>query len=164
MEKKTHWKSMHNYDYLGAYSLDGKDEMVLTIKKVTQEDVKGASGRSESCMVIYFEEENKPMICNKTNAKAINKLYDTPYLEDWVGKAIVLGAEKVSAFGETTEALRVKPYKPKVKIDTKPIVAKINTATTLDELKTIWTALSKNEQNNTEVITAKDNKKNELTN
>lgn len=50
----------------------------------------------------------------------------------------------------------------KPKVNVKPIIAKINATTSLAELKTIWTSLSKAEQNNTEILTAKDAKKNEL--
>lgn len=33
MEHLTHWKNQFNYDYLGAYSLSGGKDIVLTIKE-----------------------------------------------------------------------------------------------------------------------------------
>ena len=37
---KMHWKNMANYDYLGAYSLQGiTNEVTLTIKTVKKEKV-----------------------------------------------------------------------------------------------------------------------------
>ena len=50
---------MHNYEYLGAYSLENGEDWTLTIKGTKQEMVKGQSGRDESCMVCYFEEDAK---------------------------------------------------------------------------------------------------------
>jgi hypothetical protein len=51
------------------------------------------------------------MILNKTNCKIITKVLDTPYIDNWVGKSIVIYAAKVKAFGDMVEALRVKNQK-----------------------------------------------------
>ena len=48
------------------------------------------------------------MILNATNCKMISKIYDTPYIEDWVGKWISIYIAKVKAFGEVVEALRIR--------------------------------------------------------
>ena len=55
----------------------------------------------------------KPFIINRTNAKTISKLYDTPYIEDWVGKKITLFPTTTRVAGETVECLRVRPSLPK---------------------------------------------------
>ena len=124
--------------------------------------VKGQSGRDESCMVIYFEELDKGMICNKTNAKTITSVHGSPYVEDWPGKKIILGTEKVSAFGETTDALRIRAIKPKVKIDPTQAVERLKGALDMADLQTIWKSLSKDEQQNKEIINTKNTMKNEL--
>jgi hypothetical protein len=111
---KTHWKKQFNYDYLGAYSLPGGQDMTLTIKETKKEMVTGSNGQKEECFVCYFSDSNKPMILNRTNCKTIENLY-SPYVEDWVGKKITLYAEKVKAFGEVTDALRVRPKVPVTK-------------------------------------------------
>ena len=36
---KTHWKNLANYDYLGAYSLEGVGEVTLTLKGIRKERV-----------------------------------------------------------------------------------------------------------------------------
>jgi hypothetical protein len=59
-------------------------------------------------MVVHFQEKQKPMILNRTNAKTISKVYGTPLIEDWAGKKIRIYAELVDAFGEQVEALRIK--------------------------------------------------------
>ena len=58
--------------------------------------------------------EGKPMICNTTNAKAITKAHGTPYIEEWAGKSITIYVAKVKAFGDTVDALRVRPVAPRV--------------------------------------------------
>ena len=44
MEKQTHWKTIADMPYLGAYALVGKKELVLTIKDIKQELVIGNAG------------------------------------------------------------------------------------------------------------------------
>lgn len=111
---KTHWKQFHNPDYIGAYALEPGQEIVLTIRSAGTEQVIGASGKKEDCMVIHFAEKGvKPMICNVTNAKMITKVTGSPYVEDWAGHKIQLYAARVNAFGEEVEALRVRPKAPK---------------------------------------------------
>lgn len=159
--EKTHWKNNFDYQYLGGYSIEGEDK-TLTIKEVKIEEVKGASGRVEDCMVIYFEEEAKGMICNKTNAKTITKVYGTPYIEEWPGKRVVLGTEKVDAFGETTDALRIRAYKPKEEINPANALESLKKCETLEDLKKVWASLTPAEKNNKEIINLKNQLKNEL--
>lgn len=90
-----HWKNLANYDYLGAYSLEGKaDEVVLTIKEIKRQLVTAEGGKSENCIVASFEETNvdgvevKPMVLNKTNCKTIEKIYKTGEIENWIGKKL----------------------------------------------------------------------------
>lgn len=109
---QTHWKKLHNPDYIGAYALDPGKDMILTIKSVKNEIVQGPDGKKEECMVMDFMENVKPMIVNSTNAKAIEKLYKTPYIEEWHGRKIQLFVDKIKAFGEQVEALRIRPKIP----------------------------------------------------
>jgi hypothetical protein len=52
------------------------------------------------------------MILNATNNKTIAKLFKTPYIEEWSGRKIQIYIEKVKAFGEIWDALRIRPYLP----------------------------------------------------
>ena len=117
----THFKKLTNPNYLGAYSLDDGKDIVLTIKKVVQEAVIGADGKKEDCVVIYWVENQKPMIANVTNMKQIAKLANSPYIEQWAGLKIQIGIEKVKAFGDVVDALRVRKTKPKAQADEAPI-------------------------------------------
>ena len=115
-QSKTHWKTYHSPDYIGAYAFQPNERKILTITKATQESVKSQRG-AEDCLVVHFKENEKPLICNVTNSKAIEKVVGSGYIEDWKGAQIELYVTEVSAFGDTVEAVRVKPSKPKI---TKP--------------------------------------------
>ena len=108
----THWKKLTNPDYLGAYSLEDGQDIILTISNVRQEIVTGPEGKQEQCLVCYWKEAAKPMILNVTNSKMIEKLLKTPYIEQWSGNRVQIGSEKVKAFGEIVDALRVRSFLP----------------------------------------------------
>ena len=107
----THWKKLTGANYLGAFSLDDGKDVILTIQSVGKEAVMGQDGRAEECVVMHFTEDTLPMILNKTNLKAITKATGSPYIEEWPGHRIQIGSERVAAFGETTDALRIRPFK-----------------------------------------------------
>jgi ribosomal protein L34E len=108
MNQRTHWKSLQNNDYIGAYAFQPGEEKTVTISTVGVETVMGAEGRKEDCTVVHFAGDVKPLILNATNSKMIQKVLQTPYIEDWAGKSIVLGVETVAAFGDRVEAVRVR--------------------------------------------------------
>jgi hypothetical protein len=148
---KTHWKKQFNYDYLGAYSLLPNQDMTLTIKETKKEMVTGTGGQKDQCFICYFEEDVKPMILNKTNCKVIENLY-TPFVEDWPGKKVTVYAQKVKAFGEETEALRIRPEHPKAAPELLPDTDKWNKAVeylkgtgTLENIKKNYTISEENE-------------------
>lgn len=116
-EKKTHFRKMFNPDYIGAYALEPGQDLIVTIKSVNVETITNSDGRKEDAPVMRFQENVKPMILNSTNSKTIRKVHKSPYLEDWVGKKIQLYATTVKAFGEVVEALRIREYAPKVKLN-----------------------------------------------
>lgn len=107
----THWKKLTNPNYVGAHDLQPGQELTVTIESVSTEMVKGADGKSSSCIVARFKGATKPMILNKTNCKIIARVLGTPYIEQWGGNKIIIYAAKVNAFGEEVEALRVKNQK-----------------------------------------------------
>lgn len=111
-DEKTHWKKLVNPDYLGSYSFQPGQEMILTIKEIKREKVIGSGGKKQDCTVAYFVEPVKKMIINRLNSKVITKIYATPYIEDWSGKKIQVFVALVDAFGEMVDALRIRPYVP----------------------------------------------------
>ena len=109
---KTHYKKFLNPDYLGAYALEDGRDIILTIGSIKQDTVVGTDGKKEVCSVCHFRENVKPMILNATNSKTIAKLFDSPYVEDWIDHRIQIGIERVKAFGDVWDALRVRAFHP----------------------------------------------------
>ena len=109
---ETHWKKLINPDYLGAYSLEAGQDIVLTIGTVKKEMITGAGGKKEECIVCHWQENQKPMILNVTNCKTIAKLAGTPYIEKWSGLRIQIGADVTKFGGDLVECLRVRKEKP----------------------------------------------------
>lgn len=103
----THWKRLENPDYIGAYAFQPNEEKVVTIKTVKREVITGADGRKEEKTIIYFVENEKPMVLNATNGKMITKMADTPYVEQWPGLRIALVVRDARFGGETIPAVRV---------------------------------------------------------
>lgn len=109
----THWKKLFNSPYIGAHDLNGAD-LVLTIRFVQKEDVKGENGKTENLPVAHFEEDVKPMVLNKTNSKAIAAAYRTPMIEEWSGKMVTLYPTTTKLKGEVVECIRIRPTVPAV--------------------------------------------------
>lgn len=112
--EKTHWKKLTNPNYLGSYAFQPDEEKVGIISKVVQEKVKNQDGKEEECLVCYFTGQLKPLILNKTNSKTIAKIHESPFIEDWKGKAIQMYVAKVKAFGERVDAVRIREFIPKL--------------------------------------------------
>ena len=120
----THWKKLTNPNYLGSYAFQPGEEKAVTIAAVKQEEVTNPSepNKKETCIVAHFQQQEKPLILNKTNCKAIERLTGTPDIEQWPGNGIILCVQRVPAFGELVEAVRIRPVKPYVCSDCKGII------------------------------------------
>ena len=113
---KTHWREIIESRYLAGSDLDDGNgnfkSVTLTIKRAGNESILDTrTGQNESALLVYFEEHKKPMVLNVVNSKMIAKLAGSEYIEDWRGVQIEIGTQKVKAFGELHNALRVKPTK-----------------------------------------------------
>lgn len=113
-----HWKKAFNPDYLGAYSIEDNQDLVLTIKSVGVETVTGEGGKKEDCLVCRFLEDVKPMILNKTNCKSISKIYKNPDTDSWKGKKIQVYATTTKFGRDIVDCLRIREQIPK---DIKPV-------------------------------------------
>ena len=108
---ETHWKRLINPDYLGAYSLEAGEDMVLTIREVKRETITGTGGKKEECPVCHWQEKQKPMILNVTNMKVIARMYG-PYIEKWAGKKVQIYGSTTKFGGDTVECLRIRKDPP----------------------------------------------------
>ena len=111
-----------NPNYLGSWDIEElpNKELTLTIDKIVDEDVV-TNGTKEKCTVCYWTDNTfKPMVLNVTNKKTIAKLYKTKDTEKLKGKSVVVGIEKVKAFGGVHDALRIRPRIPQAVNAVKP--------------------------------------------
>lgn len=100
--------------YIKAAELRGKD-VPLTIKRVDLANLplKGTSDTKKRG-VIEFQETDKKLVLNRTNADIIARLHgrDT---EDWIGKRIALYPAMASFGRETVPAIRIRSKAPPAK-------------------------------------------------
>jgi hypothetical protein len=97
---------------------DLEEDAVLTIKSIKQEKI-GQGRDADDKWIVYFKEERKGLVLNKTNANVLAKLYgdDT---DDWVGKQVILFATEVQFKDEMVEAIRIRSKPPKAKAKAAP--------------------------------------------
>jgi hypothetical protein len=150
---KTHFKKLKNTEFLGSWDLiDDKGQtknIVATIKEIKKQMVHDGKGGQSECIVLFFN-EFKPMIVNATNLKVTSKIMDSNYIEDWIGKKIEISTEKVRAFGEMHDALRIV----KTSLDLTPSHPKWNGAkeaiksqkVTIEQIKKQFSISPENEQ------------------
>lgn len=103
-----------NPNYMGSWDLDDAPnrEITLTIAKIIDEEVV-TNGKTECCTACYWTDKAyKPMILNVTNKKTICKLYKTKDTEKLKGKSVIIGIERVKAFGDIYDALRIRLRMP----------------------------------------------------
>jgi sucrose-6-phosphate hydrolase SacC (GH32 family) len=101
------FRKFFDYRFLSGEDFQKDQEVTLTIKDIRKEEVNTKGGKEQKPTII-FEQTEKMMVMNKTNAKRIAKLLSSNDTDDWKGKDITLYTESVSAFGAVVDAIRVK--------------------------------------------------------
>ena len=106
-----------NPNYLGSWDLDElpNREVILTVERIVDEEVVAAGQKEIATVCHWTDKAFKPMILNVTNKKTICKLYKTKDTEKLKGKSVIIGVERVKAFGDIYDALRIRPRIPQVK-------------------------------------------------
>jgi hypothetical protein len=114
LDKKIHWKSVFNSDYLGSCDLEDGKDLKCVIKSVSIQKVKGTDGKQKDCNVALFTDATiKPMILNATNCKVIKSFTKSAYINDWNNVAVQIYIKgDVQAFGDVTEGLRIRESQP----------------------------------------------------
>lgn len=108
--------------YLGSWDVEGKPnrELILTIDFIRDEKAV-ANGKEETVTAIHWTDKAyKPMVANVTNKKTLCKLYKTKDTEKLKGKSVVIGIDKVKAFGDVHDALRIRARIPQPVNTVKP--------------------------------------------
>ncbi len=92
--------------FLKACDLTGP--MPVKIASVTREAING-----EQKVVMAFATGEKSLILNKTNGRAVSKLYGSD-TKGWIGKEITLVATQVDFKGDLVDAIRIRTAPQKV--------------------------------------------------
>lgn len=100
--------------YLCAADLRGRD-VVVTIEAIAPRDeLLRQGGAKEYKPVMRLVGKTKALVLNKTNAKAIAKLYGNE-VTAWLGKAITIYPTRVKFGRDDVDAIRVRPVVPSAK-------------------------------------------------
>lgn len=98
--------------FLGNWDLPDEGDLILTIGEIYEQEVRNATG-AENKPVMYFKEDVKPLILNKTNRDTIAKLYGRRTKSNtWAGKKIALYAAREPRSKDGL-AVRIRDYQPK---------------------------------------------------
>ena len=146
MNNQTHWRNlMADNKYLGAWDLEvnGKYEpKVVTIERVYQDTFVGEMGKEQK-VFIKLKEFSKPMVTNRTNFKRLEVFFNSFNPDDYVGKQIVLGAEKVKSPQGMVEALRFSTRPLPAKKDEMKVLTDSSLKVAIEAVKSKTTSLDK---------------------
>jgi len=88
----------------------GDDELIVSIKSVTLEDMPGEAG--EQRWVLYFRELQKGLVLNSTTIRLLDKSFGS-HSDDWITKKVTLYVDESVQFkGQVVGGLRLRPVKP----------------------------------------------------
>lgn len=134
-ELTGHWRSSLDMPWFGHWDIlelgevgkDNKSEMVVTIKRVIKEEVKGSDGRTELCNVAQLDGNLKGWILNITNMKSVEKVAKSGIVEDWKDIDVTVFCDQIvdRKTKEIIDCIRVRPTAPKQEIPMKDVLAQI---------------------------------------
>lgn len=179
--QKTHWKKNNDPRYISGeelkFELHGlKDNMVVQIVKFNDSETFDQANNSTVVKTGLFLSDlngmpiRKPVILNNTNGKFLERAFGSKFLEDWIGKPVVLYAAQDKRHGWVA---RFKAYYPSAPVQQQQVPAvtndqiidalhKIESAESMDQLKVAYMKLEKLVAKHPDVIAAKDKRKLEL--
>lgn len=93
---------------------DVEPRKLVTITKLTEENVAPENQAAEVKWVMHFRELSKPLVLNSTNINACVQALGTDETDDWIGKQVVLYNDpNVSFGGKIVGGIRIR--KPNLK-------------------------------------------------
>jgi len=105
MKESAKWSDFD--EYLAAEMLEGR-EYVLTIASVAQEEFYARErGEKVTKPVLHFRETDKGLVLTRTNRRRLMRLFGNDQ-SACIGQKITLYTERISAFGQTIEVIRIK--------------------------------------------------------
>ena len=117
--EKTHWKKNNDSKFISGEDLKSelnglKPEMIVSIEKFNDAETFDQNSQSKKVITgLWLKDHNsgkaiyKPVILNKTNAKFFVKETGSDFVDDWIGRPVILYALKDSRHGFVT---RFKSY------------------------------------------------------
>lgn len=92
----------------GADIIEEGGEVRVLIKSIVFEELQDPkTQKKEDKPVMYFVRQEKGLVLGKENGKRLVELFGDES-DHWIGKTITLNTERVTAFGATTDAVRIK--------------------------------------------------------
>lgn len=95
--------------FLKAEDFEEGASLVVTMDHL---EIEQLGKEREKKPVLYFKDDVKPMVINKTNCSVISALHGTE-TDGWDGKRITLFTLEVDSFGDVVRAIRVKTTAPR---------------------------------------------------
>ena len=150
-----------------------KGRCLLTIKECYFDTGVNVSGNKTDGYFIEFKEKVKPLVVNSTNRKTIGNIVkinkklsnvDSRNIGNWKDTLIELAFDpNVKMMGKTVGGIKVLPINPIVKINTDKAIDILKKSNNLNDLKGNWLKLSKDEQQQADVLSLKDSLKKKFT-
>lgn len=106
-EKQMRVELMFPSKYLRAADFKGKD-VSMTISGVDSDELRMKDNSKEMKYIVHFDETDKMLVLNKTNAYAIADSLDELDALKWIGHKITLFPTTCPCFGKTVDCIRVK--------------------------------------------------------
>lgn len=103
------FKDMFPSKYMkGEDIIDEGGEVRVLIKEVRFEELQDPkTNKKEDKPVLYFVRQEKGLVLAKENGRRLVELFGDDS-DAWIGKQITLTTERVQAFGETHNSVRIK--------------------------------------------------------
>lgn len=98
--------------FLGSEELPQNKDLIVTIKQINVEGVLNPkNNKTTTKATVYFVEDVKPMVANKTNLTAIHRATKAEIVGEAAGHKIALYRDPTIKFGgKTTGGIRISPY------------------------------------------------------
>ena len=94
--------------YFKSDDFKGDRRLTLTVSEVVPEIIKGEDGEEEK-WVAYFEDEDRGLVLNVTNARSLEEFSGSDDSDDWVGLRVTLFATRVDFGGKRVSGIRIDP-------------------------------------------------------
>lgn len=112
-EQDVDVRSMYDSEYVAAWDLQGKDQVVTIAKVIPGELSKAGTSKKDRAAIVFFEGRAKGMVVNKTNRKLIAGIVGSYKAKAWVGATIAIYPTTCSFGPNTVDCIRVRPTAPR---------------------------------------------------